>query len=200
MGQMVFRHRGPVCGAGCQERSLGEDRRGGSVGSLPAASGDCVAQAARGTEVAGGALVRGHRAGTGEGADRAEEARRQPAPPGATGAPHCGGADVTVIGGEVCLGPALRGKQARRGAGEHRKPRPQPPLVTRENRATCQASRQSHHFSGSPEDFYRNRLLPRIEEDLDALSVDSASVGADMHAALIHKYLVERTEIFISQQ
>lgn len=45
------------------------------------------------------------------------------------------------------------------------------------------------------EDFYRNRVLPRIEENLDALSVDSASVGADMRAALVHKYEVEQAEI-----
>ena len=29
-----FRHREPICGAGRQERSVGEDRRGGSVDSL----------------------------------------------------------------------------------------------------------------------------------------------------------------------
>jgi hypothetical protein len=50
------------------------------------------------------------------------------------------------------------------------------------------------------EDFYRNRLLPRIEENLGALSVDSASLGADMRAALIHKYKVERTEIINALQ
>lgn len=56
----------------------------------------------------------------------------------------------------------------------------------------------SQYIVGDPlqyEDFYRNRVLPRIEENLDALSVDSGSVGADMRAALIHKYEVERTEI-----
>ncbi len=50
------------------------------------------------------------------------------------------------------------------------------------------------------EDFYRNRLLPRIEENLGALSMDSASLGADMRAALIHKYKVERTEIINALQ
>ncbi len=50
------------------------------------------------------------------------------------------------------------------------------------------------------EHFYRNRVLPRIEENLDALSVDSASVGADMRAALLHKYQVERTEIINALQ
>jgi hypothetical protein len=33
--------------------------------------------------------------------DRAEEPRLQPAPPGATGTPRCGGANVMVIRGEV---------------------------------------------------------------------------------------------------
>lgn len=50
------------------------------------------------------------------------------------------------------------------------------------------------------EDFYRKRVLRRIEENLDALSVDSASVGADMRAALIHKYEVEQTEIINALQ
>ena len=67
-----------------------------------------------------------HRAGTGEGADRAEEPRLQHAPTGATGAPRCGGANVMVTRGEVCLESPLRGQQTRRGAGEYRKPRRQP--------------------------------------------------------------------------
>ncbi len=50
------------------------------------------------------------------------------------------------------------------------------------------------------EDFYENRVLPRIEENLDALSVGAASVGADMRAALIHKYEVEWTEIINALQ
>ncbi len=63
-----------------------------------------------------------HRAGMGEGADRAEEPRLQHAPPSATGAPRCGGAKVMVIRGEVCLESPVRGKQTRRRAGEYRKP------------------------------------------------------------------------------
>ena len=48
-----FRHRAAVCRAGRQERPAGEDRRGCSVGRLPAASRGGMAQADRGTEVAG---------------------------------------------------------------------------------------------------------------------------------------------------
>ena len=48
-----FRHRAAVCRAGREERPAGEDRRGCSVGRLPAASRGGMAQADRGTEVAG---------------------------------------------------------------------------------------------------------------------------------------------------
>ena len=51
-----------------------------------------------------------HRAGARQGADRTEEPRLQHAPPGATGAPRRGGADVTVFGGGVCLELTMTGK------------------------------------------------------------------------------------------
>ena len=55
MGQMGFFDIAKrYAGAGRQERSAGEDRRGGSVGRLPAASGGDVALVARGEEVEGG--------------------------------------------------------------------------------------------------------------------------------------------------
>ncbi|MCH8188346.1 MAG: hypothetical protein IIB66_06535 [Proteobacteria bacterium] len=55
----------------------------------------------------------------------------------------------------------------------------------------------AQQYDVNPYDDYRSLI---VEENLDALSVDSASVGADMRAALIHKYEVEQTEIINALQ
>ena len=63
-----------------------------------------------------------HRAGAGQGTDRAEEPRLQHAPPGAVGAPRGGGATVTVFRAGVRAGYEFRHQINRSGATERQNP------------------------------------------------------------------------------
>ena len=63
-----------------------------------------------------------HRAGAGQGTDRAEEPRLQHAPPSAVGAPRGGGATVTVFRAGVRAGYEFRHQINRSGATERQNP------------------------------------------------------------------------------